>query len=82
MKGCSKMTNKELQNAYETIMLLYMRKKITAKERDARVVALRPSVPHLSFEQRDAIAIRALRNVAKIMDEVYFSVPNGGGKLQ
>jgi hypothetical protein len=45
------------------------------RERNARIILLRddPATAGLSFEQRDAIANKAVERAAEIMDEVYFS---------
>jgi hypothetical protein len=65
----------ELRKAYEEIMLLSLRGKITREERIARIIALRdsPAAIGLSFEERDAIANEAVERAIEIIDEVYFS---------
>lgn len=70
-----RIANTDLAAAYEAIMLLFFRRKITREERNARIVSLRddPAAAGLSFEQRNAIANKAVERAAEIMDEVYFS---------
>ena len=69
------MSSKELLGAYETIMLLSMKGNITREEHNARIVALRdsPLAKGLTFKQRDALATKAAKRAAEIIDEVYFS---------
>jgi hypothetical protein len=64
----------ELSRQYETIILLFLRGKISREERNARIIALRdhPSAQDMSFEQRDALAKHALERVIDILDEVHF----------
>jgi len=65
----------ELRRAYEEVMLLFLRDKITRAERDARIIALHntPAAAGLSSEQRNAIASEAVTRARDLIDEVYFS---------
>jgi len=70
----------ELQTAYAAILLKELRGEIDREERNARIVALRETLSAgLTFDQRNAIANRAVIAVAEIADEVYFGP---GGKWQ
>jgi hypothetical protein len=70
----------ELQNAYEAIFLKEYRGEIDREERNARIVALRETLAAgLTFDQRNAIANKAVYSVAEISDEVN-ATP--GGKWQ
>jgi hypothetical protein len=64
-----------LRKAFEAIVLLELRDKITREERRARIVALwaSPAAAGLSSEQRNAIAKQAVERAAETTDEVHFS---------
>lgn len=65
----------ELLEAYKAIALLFLRDQITREERDARIVASRdtPMAAGLTFEERDALANKAVWWAAEILDEIYFA---------
>lgn len=69
----------ELFDAYVAIYLAETRGEITREERGKRIIALRdtPAAAGLTFEQRDAIANKAVEHVMEITDEVYFSPSKG-----
>jgi hypothetical protein len=71
----------ELKQAYEAIFLTEFRGQIDRTERIARVIALRdsPLAAGFSFEERDAIANKAVESAAEITDDVHFSA---SGKWQ
>jgi hypothetical protein len=60
----------DLLKAYEGVMLLALRRKITREERNARLVAVRDIgvAAGLTFEGRDAIANEAVRRMAEVID--------------
>jgi hypothetical protein len=61
----------KLLRAYEIVMMQFFRGKITREERNARIIALRDTTAAagLSFEERDALANKAVEQVAEILDD-------------